>query len=120
LDDHRASVLHLASRPFVLDIRLLVSSQRPWQGVVEAAIALLDRTLRFLLSILLILFLDAVRIPRDVIDGTARLRMSLVGDHAGDAIGCDFVEPGLFLGGYGDDRELGGHVSIVLSDIHKR
>jgi hypothetical protein len=85
--------LCLAPRPLVFDAGLLVSSQRPRQSVVEATIAFLNRTLQVLLAILLALLLDAVRIAGDVIDGTSRLGVSLVGDHAGDALGCNFVKP---------------------------
>jgi hypothetical protein len=38
--------------------------------------------------------------------------VSLVSDHAGDAFGCNAMQPRLFLRRNGDDGELGEDVSI--------
>jgi hypothetical protein len=98
--------------PFVLDTGgLLVAQNIAWQRVAKLAIAFLNSAACARVLNIILFFLDAVRVTivaGNVVDGTSWLRIAVpfVGDHTRDALGCDFVEPRFFLGGYCDDSEL--------------
>jgi hypothetical protein len=61
---------------------------------------------------LVVFLFDTVRVvvvARNIVNNASGFGVAvpLVGDHAGNAIGRDAVEPRLFLGGDGDDCKLG-------------
>lgn len=111
----------LIPRPLVLNTRLQIAADVSWQCAVKATIALFDRpyVIPAVFGGLFGLLLDAVGIAvaavtGNEIDGTSRfsIAVSLVSDHAGDAFGCNAMQPRLFLRRDGDDGELGEDVSI--------
>lgn len=111
----------LIPRPFVLNTRLQIAANVSRQCAIEATIALFNRTyvIPAIFGGLLRLLLDAIGIAVAAVtghevDGTSRfsVAVSLVSDHAGDAFGCNAMQPRLFLRRYGNDGELGEDVSI--------
>jgi hypothetical protein len=111
----------LIPRPLVLNTRLQIAANVSRQGAVKATIALFDRTyvIPAVFGGLFSLLLDAVGIAvaavtGNEVDGTSRfcVAVSLVSDHAGDAFGCNAMQPRLFLRRDGDDGELGEDVSV--------
>jgi hypothetical protein len=111
----------LIPRPFILNTRLQIAANVSRQCAVKATITLFDRTyvVPAVFGGLFSLLLDAIGIAvaavtGDEVDGTSRfsVAVSLVSDHAGDAFGCNAMQPRLFLRRYGNDGELGEDVSI--------